>query len=331
MNRQSQWLFEAPPQTQCFPYQPGEVAKSKTQRGHLPSKVIQHARGLLIADFGVDWQTPNDSIKQEPLLKEWLKSIVQVVRSNPSTEIRIIGFSDCVGKEKNNSLLRRGRAKRVYQLLYQLLGSSPQWKDLRSRITTAAAPIGDDVADNSTVEGRAKNRGVLIVSTRVVSFKDGSEIVGRLPDNIERIIKRGLELTQQLEQFGTRITKYRQQRIRCILLRFSQPGFDDRYLTAQGLLDYQNRVYDKPYFANATQWLLPESILRAEEKSTDADIWRTLIHIDQEIIDGRLLINQIYATQGAATSIRVQQMRDWVDKQENNPSSIYRCYKLQSQ
>lgn len=328
MNRHSQWLFEAPPQTQCFPYQPGEVAKSKTQQGHLPSAVIQHARGLLITDFAVDSPTPKASVKQEPLLKQWLNSIIQVVRANPSTKVRIIGFSDCVGKEKNNSLLRRDRARRVYQLLYQLLGSSSQWKDVRSRITfTDAAPMGDYVADNSTVEGRAKNRGVLIENTRVVTFDEGSQITGRIPDNIERIVKRGLELTQQLEQFGTRITKYQQQRIRCILLRLSQPGFDDRYLTAQGLLDYQNRVYDQPYFGNATQWLLPDFILKAKEKRTDADIWRTLIHIDQEIISGRALINEIYATHGEATPPRVRQMRDWVDNQQNDNRSIYRCYK----
>jgi outer membrane protein OmpA-like peptidoglycan-associated protein len=331
INGESQWLFEAPAPMQCSPYQPGEVAKSKTQRGFLPSKVIQHPRGLLIADFGVDWSTPNDAVKREPLLREWLRSIVQVVRANPSTKIRIIGFSDCVGKEKNNSFLRRHRARRVYQLLDQLLRSSPQWKDLRSRITTSAAPTGDYIADNSTIEGRAKNRGVLIENTRVITFDDGTEIVGRLPDTIDRIIKRGLELTQQLEHFGSRITKYQQQRIRCILSRLSQPGFDDQYLIGQDFLDYQNRVYDKPYFAKVTQWLLPESIVKTKEKRTDADIWQTLISIDQGIIGGRRLINQIFENQGAATSIRAQQLRDWVGEQENDPRSIYRCYKLQSQ
>jgi hypothetical protein len=172
---------------------------------------------------------------------------------------------------------------------------------------------------------------IKIPARRVVTFDDGTKIVGRLPDTLDRIIKRALELIQQLEHFGTRITPYQQQRIRCILLQLSQPGFDDRFLTGQGLLDYQNGLYDKPRFDNATQCLLPKYIVSTKEKRTDVDIWRTLIRIDQDITYGRQLINRIYATHSSATPIRVQQLRDWVDKQEHNPRSLYRCYKLQSQ
>jgi hypothetical protein len=137
--------------TTCPAYQRGEVEKSRTQAGHLPSDVIEHSRGLLIADFGVDWRTPKPSVKDDSVLKKWLSTIIQVVRANPSTNVRILGFSDCVGKERDNGLLRRGRARRVYQLLYKLLGTSPQWKDLRLRITfIGAAPAARLKAERKT-------------------------------------------------------------------------------------------------------------------------------------------------------------------------------------
>ena len=155
----------------CPGYARGEVEKSRTQAGHLPSDVIEHARGLLIADFGVDWRSPKASVKKNPLLQKWLNTISAVASANPSTSIRITGFSDCVGKENNNTFLRRGRARRVHQLLYELLGPGPKWKYLQSRIKTGAAPSGDYVADNSTVTGRAQNRGALIENTENRRFR----------------------------------------------------------------------------------------------------------------------------------------------------------------
>ena len=53
------------PAAACPPYQRGEVEKSKTQQGHLPSDFIQHPRGTLIADFAVDWRTPKSSLRRD--------------------------------------------------------------------------------------------------------------------------------------------------------------------------------------------------------------------------------------------------------------------------
>jgi outer membrane protein OmpA-like peptidoglycan-associated protein len=157
----------APP---CPPYERGEVEKSRTQAGHLPSDVIQDDRGLLIADFGVDWRTPRASLRREAALKNWINTMIQIVRANPKTEIRISGYSDCVGTEKNNAFLRRGRAQRVAQLLQQLAG--PQWRELRAKIKfIGAAPANDHVADNATSQGRAQNRGVLITHTRIIDMR----------------------------------------------------------------------------------------------------------------------------------------------------------------
>ena len=91
------------PAAACPPYQRGEVEKSKTQQGHLPSDFIQHPRGTLIADFAVDWRTPKSSLRRDAALRAWLATMVDVVRANPTTRIRISGYSDCVGRENNNA------------------------------------------------------------------------------------------------------------------------------------------------------------------------------------------------------------------------------------
>ncbi len=315
---------QAPTVPECAAYARGEIEKSRTPQGHLTPDVVQHARGLLIRDFGVDWRHVKPGVSAEPALRQWLTTIVQVVRANPSTTIRIVGFSDCVGQERNNALLRSGRASRVQALLQQLLGSD--WRTLQPRIAfVGAAPAGEYLESNSTVEGRAANRGVLIPGTRAIGYEP--EIV-QPPDTIPRIVRRGLELIQGLDHFGVRITVHQQQRIRCMLSLLGRPGFDDRYLTGQGVLDFYNntRMAD-PYYANATQWLLPDFAVRSRRTTPDDTIWRTLIRIDDDIIQGRQKINYYYHTHGAATPIRIQRLRDWVARQQNDPRSIYSCYR----
>ena len=166
--------YEGGPQARatpaCPPYQRGEVEKSKTAQGQLPADVIQHAEGQLIADFGVDWRHTKPGLARDPALRAWLNTMIDVVRANPDTKIWIKGYSDCVGRENNNQFLRRGRALRVRQLLRQLAG--PQWSLLQPKIVfTGAAPAGEYVADNGTVEGRAQNRGVLIKHERIVNME----------------------------------------------------------------------------------------------------------------------------------------------------------------
>jgi outer membrane protein OmpA-like peptidoglycan-associated protein len=145
----------------CPPYLPGEVAQSKTEAGHLPSDFIQHPRGTLIADFGVDWRHTKPGLARNGALRSWLTSVIAAMRADSSFGITISGYSDCVGRENNNRFLRRGRALRVKQLLLRLAGADASF--LRSRIPSAdPAPPDDYVADNGTIEGRAQNRGALI-------------------------------------------------------------------------------------------------------------------------------------------------------------------------
>ena len=142
--------------------------------------LVAYRPGMLIADFGVDWRTPKTPLARDPALKAWVETMIRVVRANPTTQIRISGYSDCVGNENNNAFLRRGRALRVAQLLQQIAG--PQWGVLRPKIVfVGAAPATDYVADNGTLEGRAQNRGVLIEHRRDVPIDQPEPITVRAP------------------------------------------------------------------------------------------------------------------------------------------------------
>ena len=146
----------------CFAYAPNEIAVSKTEVGHLTPdvvlipggivapNVVLTCRYLVIRDFGVDWRHVKLAAINEQLFKDWRHRF----ETDKSLTFRIVGYSDCVGVERNNFLLRRGRARNIFRLL----GSSA-----RSRVlsVSAAAP-GTYLTDNSTVAARANTRAVVI-------------------------------------------------------------------------------------------------------------------------------------------------------------------------
>ena len=146
----------------CFPYAPNEIAVSKTAAGHLTPDVVMIPAGvaapgiviacqyLVIRDFGVDWRHVKPNVVHEQLFKDSRLRF----ETDKSLTFSIVGYSDCVGVERNNNFLRRGRAWRVFNLL----GSSA-----RSRVlSVGAAPAGKYLTDNSTVVARANTRAVVI-------------------------------------------------------------------------------------------------------------------------------------------------------------------------
>jgi hypothetical protein len=140
-----------------FPYQPNEIAISHTEAGHLAQDVGMFpdvgnpvCQYLIIRDFGVDWRHVKSSTKNDLLLLTQLNRF----ETDKSLQFQIVGYSDCVGSERNNFLLRRGRARNVFQLLGQ---------NARSRVfAVGAAPAHTYLTVNSTVASRAVNRSVVI-------------------------------------------------------------------------------------------------------------------------------------------------------------------------
>lgn len=146
----------------CTGYAPTEARISYTNAGHLTPDVVMVPSGipapdvkitcryLIIRDFGVDWRHVKEPTKSEPLLLLWLTRF----ETDPSLLFRIVGYSDCVGTPATNTFLRKGRAHNVRNLL----GVSA-----RSRVmSVGGAPLGTYLTDNSTVQGRANNRSVVI-------------------------------------------------------------------------------------------------------------------------------------------------------------------------
>jgi hypothetical protein len=148
------------------------------------------------------------------------------------------------------------------------------------------------------------------------------------PDTIDRIVNRGLELIGNPDQFGIRVTKYQQDRIRCILGLLRKPDTDDRFLTYQSVLDWTNNVVQDPYFSNAKQWLLPQSEIKTGHQVTDQEIRHRLVNnIDWQIIHCRDQVKRRFEQQGEAIPRKVQLANMWMANQQNNPRSIYWCYR----
>ena len=146
----------------CVAYEPNEVRISHTEAGHRTPDVVVVPAGLpgpnvkimcqylIIRDFGVNWRHLKVATKNEQFFKDMLARF----EADKSLVFRIVGYSDCVGFEKNNTFLRKGRARNVFKLM----GASA-----RSRvISVGAAPPKTYLTDNSTIAARADNRSVVI-------------------------------------------------------------------------------------------------------------------------------------------------------------------------
>jgi outer membrane protein OmpA-like peptidoglycan-associated protein len=143
----------------CKP-EPGEVAASRTSAGILTKDVEDTTRGILVADFGIDWRSVKDKAKRE--LAPWIRRF----ETDPTiTAIRISGFTDCIGPggAPYHERLRRARALRVRDLLGPVARKKVKF--------VGPAPVGTFFGPNTDRAGRAKNRSVLIEFTRTVTIE----------------------------------------------------------------------------------------------------------------------------------------------------------------
>jgi len=143
----------------CAP-EPGEVTASHTPAGILTKDVESTDKGLLIADFGIDWRHVKDSAKSE--LVPWIHKF----ETEPEiTAICIYGYTDCIGPgdARYHTWLRTQRARRIFNLLGPIA---------RSKVKVCGpAPLGTYIGPNTDRAARARNRSVLIVYRREITIE----------------------------------------------------------------------------------------------------------------------------------------------------------------
>lgn len=92
--------------------------------------------------------------------KAELEKLIEFLEENPEVKIEIRGFTDDVGDDESNLELSQNRAKAVLNYLTNK-GIAPD------RITHKGFGETNPVADNKTVEGRAKNRRTEFIITAI--------------------------------------------------------------------------------------------------------------------------------------------------------------------
>ncbi len=96
-----------------------------------------------------------ESVGLTPKLKEYLKSIVEYLKANPTFEIEIIGYSD--NKGKIETLIKNSLERAINAQKYLLsLGIE------KNRIFYRGVGPRNPIATNDTEEGRKKNRRIEI-------------------------------------------------------------------------------------------------------------------------------------------------------------------------
>jgi outer membrane protein OmpA-like peptidoglycan-associated protein len=107
-----------------------------------------------VAVYGIHFDTGKATI--QPDSDQTLTQIVQLLMDNPDLKLRVEGYTDNVGQAAANQALSERRAQAVVA-----------WLTARGVPATRLAAKGlgaaNPVADNSTDEGRAKNRRVELV------------------------------------------------------------------------------------------------------------------------------------------------------------------------
>lgn len=97
-----------------------------------------------------------DSAKLSPTARSRISIIAEEIKKQTSTRVRVFGFTDNLGSSAHGDVLSKQRAEAVHGVLDQELASAGITYEIRG--------YGEDypIADNSTEEGRKKNRRVEI-------------------------------------------------------------------------------------------------------------------------------------------------------------------------
>ncbi|MGQ7871313.1 OmpA family protein [Sunxiuqinia sp. sy24] len=127
----------------------GAQVEAVTDANNLQAIKVTFDSGILFATGKSDLSTAS---------KKSLTGFANSLKSTPETDVTIYGHTDNTGSRAINEQLSNERAESVAKFL---IGNGIGG----ARLTTAGKAYDEPVADNSTAEGRAKNRRVEIYIT----------------------------------------------------------------------------------------------------------------------------------------------------------------------
>jgi outer membrane protein OmpA-like peptidoglycan-associated protein len=106
--------------------------------------------------YGITFDVGKSVIKPESMGE--INRIVKLMTDNPDLKFSVEGHTDATGNAASNQTLSEARSKAIVDKLVEM-GIA------KDRLTSAGKGQNSPIADNSTDEGRAKNRRVEFVKT----------------------------------------------------------------------------------------------------------------------------------------------------------------------
>lgn len=149
---------DAPSRFQIFSYA-GEaqderfIKNVRIAKGAVPLYDRMMSDGKFIT-YGITFDVGKSTIKPESMGE--INRIVQLLTENPTLKFSVEGHTDATGNAASNQTLSEARSKAIVDKLVELGIAA-------DRLTSVGKGQNSPIADNSTDEGRAKNRRVEFV------------------------------------------------------------------------------------------------------------------------------------------------------------------------
>ena len=133
--------------------------------------VTREGEGILVKfDSGILFDTDKSALKAEA--QSNLQKLAASLQNNPETNILIVGHTDNTGSDAHNMNLSEQRAASVKSFIAAANVAS-------SRLKTSGKGETEPIADNTTVDGRSKNRRVEIVIVANSTMKNEAKQAGQ--------------------------------------------------------------------------------------------------------------------------------------------------------
>lgn len=318
MNRQSQWLFEAPLNLEASPpklWMPGRMAHVQQSNVSCPNP-----QPVTIGNWGqygiTIWSAQALTINK--LADLIVSSFAQSVCS-PFKWVTIVGHADkdWQGPKKEMEVSFR-RAMAVQKALTAAV------RELWERRKMGPPPQGG-------VEWQTQGKGAKEMIARPYSAVNRRVVVTLIrngppippPFNWREATKRGLELLKK-QPLPARQTK----RLACLLQKVLEPNIIDAYL----LYDYNVRQQVACVSAElAIKFLknLKVDLARGgvfSPEVSDSELIKNLATIDYNIVEGIRKIDEHLQVNGKAADCFKRRMNQWIAANQQNQKSIYWCY-----